>query len=66
MYRSHVEFGVHLGQQEPVVLEAADRLAEGLAVLGVLQCLAPGFARAPAIAEIAIPSRSDGRFCIRW
>ena len=22
--------------------------------------------RAPAIAEIAMPSRSDGRFCIRW
>ena len=34
-----LEFGVHLGHQEPVVLEAADRLAERLAVLDVLQCL---------------------------
>ena len=34
-----LEFGVHLGKQEAVVLEAADRLAECLAVLGVLQSL---------------------------
>jgi hypothetical protein len=39
-----LEFGVHLGHQEPVVLEAADRLPERLAVLDVLQCLTPGFA----------------------
>src|ERR1700722_5958391 len=39
-----LEFGVHLGQQESVVLETADRLAESLAVLGILQRLPPGLA----------------------
>ena len=44
--RATLEFGLHLGEGEPVVLELADRAAEGLAGLAVFEGLLEGRLRA--------------------
>ena len=56
-----VDLGDQLGEPELVVLERADRLAERLALLGVLDGLARGSAAAWAMLATAAPIRSCGR-----
>jgi hypothetical protein len=56
--------GGQLGQHEPAVLEAADRLAESPALLGV-SIVWLSTASIAAAAMMAIAIRSCGRFCIR-